>query len=178
MAESPQHNDTSKASQQRPPERRSVFNSVAADIVGGILTAVSSVGAAVLMIDKNFFRNAEKEKRFEKFHRLRDAERASPATTALKGHEWLARVREIEQQHEKNIVGELKEMGITGPIEKFRSLRAHQKKDVAWTVGAVTVGAIGLVSTIIGNRISVQKEHELVAKLDSLDDTVKTGQSL
>lgn len=154
----------------KPQERVPLFNSIFADVAGMLLTAASSVGAAVLMIDKNFFRNAEKEKRFEKFHKIRDSQRAEPATTSLKGHDWLVRIREIEAQHERAISGELREMGVKGPIEKFRSLRSHQKTEVIFTTAAVTAGAIGLVSSIIGNRITAQKERELADKLDAISD--------
>lgn len=159
-------------------ERVPLFNSVVADIAGVLLTAASSAFAAVLMIDKNFFRNAEKEKRFEKFHKIRDSQRAEPATTSLKGRDWLVRIREIERQHEKSIGGELREMGITGPLEKFKSLRAHQKTEVLFTTAAVTAGAIGLVSSIIGNRLTAQKERELADKLDTISDRSQNGQAI
>lgn len=149
-------------------DRVTFFNSLYADTAGVVLSAISSIGAATLMIDKNFFKNAEKEKRFDKYHKIRDSQRASPETTKLKNHDWLIRIREIEKEHESSIAKELRGMGITGPIEKFRSLRAHQKQEVVFTAAAVAAGAIGVISTIIGNRLTAQKEQQLSDKLDEL----------
>jgi hypothetical protein len=172
MAKEPVDNNTSQVpDKKKDQEHIPLFNSGVADVAGIVLTAASSIGAALLMIDKNFFRNAEKEKRFEKFHKIRDAERASPKTTSLRGREWLERIREIERSHEKAVEGELKEMGISGiakPLEKFKSLRAHQKDEVVFTMAAVAAGAIGVVSSIIGNRVTGQKERELADKLDDI----------
>lgn len=156
--------------------RDSWFNSVVSDALGIALALGSSVGAAVMMIDKNFFRNAEKEKRFQKFHKIRDDARACPETRALKGYEWLERIREIEKTHEHQIVGELKEMGIHGPIEKFKSLHSHQKRDVIFAGAAVMAGAIGLIGTVVGGRKMAAREEELSKKLDKINDDQKFAQ--
>jgi hypothetical protein len=93
--------------------------------------------------------------------------RAQPETVALRGHEWLERIRAIEADHSREISAELKEMGVTGAFEKFRSLRPHQKFEVFLTVGAVTAGAIGVIGSIIGGRHTARKEQELSDKLDA-----------
>ena len=148
----------------------SIFNSFLMDAAGVVLSIGSSVAAAVITINKNFFKNAEKEKRFEAIHQKRDALRAAPEVRDLKGSDWLKRIRQIEAQHDAEVMVELKEMGIHGPLEKFRSLRAHQKTDVFLTVAAVTAGAIGIIGGIIGSRHAAKEDRELNKKLTLLCD--------
>jgi len=158
----------------------SIFSSVYANVAGVALTITSGLSAAVLMINKNFFKNADKEKLFDELRKTRDSSRTRlHGGKSLAGHEIRGKgltgealqseIRTIEKTYEKGVMTKISELGINSPLKKWGTLRSHQKNEVLVTSGAVLAGAIIGLGTIISGREAVAKQSEIEARLNEMD---------
>jgi len=158
----------------------SIFSSVYANAAGVALTITSGLSAAVLMINKNFFKNADKEKLFDELREKRDLSRARlHGGKSLAGHEIRGKgltgealqseIRTIEKTYEKGVMTKISELGINSPLKKWGTLRSHQKNEVLLTSSAVLAGAIIGLGTIISGRETVAKQNEIEARLNEMD---------
>ena len=154
----------------RPEPRTTWFNSIYADITGIALTIASGIGAGVMIINKNFFKNAEKEDRFKRTRTIRDDARKVLKEASLPVEEWLPKVRKIESEYDATIKRKIKEMGVKTPVGKWRSLRHHQKNEVMLTAAAVTAGAIIGIGSIVSGREIMNKQKELEERLNEMDN--------
>ena len=149
------------------PRRKSMFTSYYDDMLGIALTLGAGLGTGWLMINKYFFRNGEKEGRFEQARKTRNEEFAKLKVT---GDEWLRKRDGIEKVYYEAVENEMRQMGIHDPISKFRSLAKHQKWEVAIAMTAVTGAAIGFISNYISNREGTRQQQEILDALNRMEE--------
>ncbi len=152
----------------RTRERTSFFNSVYADITGALLTIGSGLVAAAIVINKNFFRNSEKDGLLLDLSVARDEARRKVRKNS--GDEWVAEIKKIENEYEHSKNTLLKERGLAGSWKKFKSLRDHQKTEVGLTLAAVSAVALGAVSAFFGSRDTGDKLDAIQRRLDAQDN--------
>lgn len=148
----------------------SFFSTVYADVIGIALAVASSVGAAVAVINKNFFRNAEKEGRFTRFVTERDGKLKELAESGVVGKELREKSQKIKSGYYKAVETELERMEIGGAIDKLGFLGKHQKWEVALTFGAVMAGAFVGLGSIISGREIMNKQRELDKRLSNMEE--------
>lgn len=149
------------------PERKeysSLFNSMAADVGGGLLALGAGIGTAAKIINFSFFSNAEKDGRFIDLAEKRDRERA--AMRDVSGEKWVQNVAEIEKEYTHGLKTRLQELHLDSPWKRWRSLRNHQKTEVALAVAAVTAVTMGAVTAFFGNRDLDRKLNEVRHRLN------------
>lgn len=153
---------TEKPAAATPARREGFFESIYADIIGIGLTVGAGLAAARIIINKSFFGNLAEDRKKKKDDVLRSiVDRDRERIAAAHNKDWPQAIEAIEKKYQKNIKEELSEMGVNSILDKWKSLRGHQKWEAGIAMAAVSAVAIGSISSFLSNRRLDHKLEEI-----------------
>lgn len=167
-----------EAAKSGPPvsagEKKTIFETVWADVIGGVAAVVAGVGGAWRSIDEKFYQNIkvapkvnalidEGKRETERIYaEVREMRAEGSVKKAILNQKLTQHNLMFESRLEEHLA---KSFGIKSLSDKIHSLRPHQRNEVFINVAAIMAVTLGGAAALIGNRRTELKQQELERRL-------------
>jgi hypothetical protein len=165
-----------------PKELPGIFGGLSfklAEVLGVGVTAASAAVAAWSSIRENFYRNVARYKVFKDVHDVRDREYTELYKRfADKGEKeaLIKGINEIEGKYTAEVSKRMEGLGIVNTLDRWRTLKTHQKAEIAVTVAGVSAILLGAVVNLSASRRIREQQQEMSDHLTQTDHVSKLEQ--
>ncbi len=139
-----------------------------AEAVGVGATLASGWIAAWNGIRENFYKNVSRYKVFDDIRMVRDAahKRAYDSFAGKRDKEGLIReITAIEATYSAEVGERMRGLGISNTIDRWRTLKTHQKSEVA-------VAVFGVCAILLGAVVNLSASHRIREEQEQLQEKI------
>lgn len=166
-----------KAFAKRPNNIFGMLSSRSAELIGIGVTVISASMAATNSIRQNFYKNITKYHVFKDIQEKRDSKyldiykqyRDQKNTSDL-----IHQINKVESEYISNIDNRLSGYGINNIIDRWRTLKSHQKTEAFVAFAGVGALLAGVVASISASRRVEDRQEDYVKELKHMNRKIDT----
>lgn len=146
-------------------------SAAAAETVGILFAMGSASVAAYNTVRINFYRNMDKHGVFEDIKKKRidtHTELLEEYKGKKNSKELVSKLLEVEKEYTTQVDKLFKGYGINNVLDRWKTLKYHQKNEVYLAFGAVSAILLGVVAGTSTTRRVEENQEELEKRLDEL----------
>ncbi len=139
-----------------------------AETIGVGATLASGWVAAWNGIRDNFYRNISRYKVFKDVHEVREREYTELYQRFADKHqkeELIAGIQAIEKKYTTEVAKRMEGLGIINTFDRWRTLKTHQKAEIAVTVAGVSAILLGAVVNLSASRRIREEQAQLTEQI-------------